>query len=60
LYCGPCIDERAFGLTKKAIRVFLQDGINDNRALRGDNYDPHDMIERSFRGPATRSAEKPN
>ncbi|MGD0137930.1 MAG: alpha/beta hydrolase-fold protein [Tepidisphaeraceae bacterium] len=99
---------------KKPIRIFLQDGVNDNRALHGDiydptrdwhlqnvrlvdaltrkgydvnytwgiglhgqkqggailpemmrwlwrdyprSYDPHDMIERSFRGPATRPAQ---
>jgi enterochelin esterase family protein len=26
---------------KKPIRIFMQDGRNDNRALRGDTYDPN-------------------
>lgn len=114
---GYVYPEKILAGEKKPIRIFLQDGVNDNRALRGDNYDPnrdwhyqnvrlldaltrkgydvnyawgiglhgqkqggaiypemmrwlwrdyprsydpHDMIERSFRGPATRSAERTN
>jgi enterochelin esterase-like enzyme len=114
---GYVYPEKILAREKKPIRIFLQDGVNDNRALRGDNYDPnrdwhyqnvrlldaltrkgydvnftwgiglhgqkqggaiypemmrwlwrdysrsydpHDMIERSFRGPATRSAERTN
>jgi enterochelin esterase family protein len=114
---GYVYPEKILTAEKKPIRVFLQDGVNDNRALHGDNYDsrrdwhyqnvrlmealtnkgydvnytwgiglhgqkqggaiypemmrwlwrdyprtddPHDMIERSFRGPATQPAAKPN
>jgi len=114
---GYVYPEKILAGEKKPIRIFLQDGVNDNRALHGDvydptrdwhyqnvrlldaltrkgydvnytwgiglhgqkqggailpemmrwlwrdyprSYDPHDMIERSFRGPATRSAQKTN
>jgi enterochelin esterase family protein len=114
---GYVYPEKILAEEPKPIRVFLQDGVNDNRALHNDDYDPnrdwhyqnirllealtrkgydvnytwgiglhgqkqggaiypemmrwlwrdyprsydpHDMIERSFRGPATRSAERTN
>lgn len=37
---GHVYPEKVRMAEKKPIRVFLQDGRNDNRALRGDNYDP--------------------
>ena len=111
---GQVYPERILAAEKKPIRVFLCDGVNDNRALRGNNYAPdrdwhyqnvrladaltkkgydvnyawgiglhgqkqggailpemmrwlwrdyprsadaHDMVERSFNGPATKPAE---
>jgi enterochelin esterase family protein len=109
---GHVYPEKILESERKPLRVFLVDGVNDNRALRGDNYDanrdwhvqnvrlvealtkkgydvnytwgiglhgqkqggailpemmrwlwrdyprsydPHDLVERSFRGPATDS-----
>lgn len=37
---GHVYPERVLASEKKPIRVFFQDGVNDNRALRGDKYDP--------------------
>jgi rhamnogalacturonan endolyase len=37
---GQVYPERVLAGEKKPIRIFFQDGVNDNRALRGDNYDP--------------------
>jgi enterochelin esterase family protein len=107
---GDVYPEKILATERKPIRIFLVDGVNDNRALRGDkyepkrdwhyqnvrlvdaltkknydvnftwgiglhgqkqggailpemmrwlwrdyprSYDPHDLVERSFRGPAT-------
>jgi enterochelin esterase-like enzyme len=36
---GHVYPEKVLASEKKPIRVFLQDGRNDNRALRGDRYD---------------------
>jgi enterochelin esterase family protein len=37
---GQVYPERVLAADKKPIRMFFQDGVNDNRALRGDRYDP--------------------
>jgi enterochelin esterase-like enzyme len=37
---GYVYPERVLDSEKKPIRVFFQDGVNDNRALRGNSYDP--------------------
>ena len=37
---GQVYPERILATDKKPIRIFLQDGVNDNRALKGDKYDP--------------------
>ncbi len=37
---GHVYPERVLASEKKPIRVFFQDGVNDNRALHGDKYDP--------------------
>jgi enterochelin esterase family protein len=37
---GDVYPEKIAETERKPIRVFLVDGVNDNRALRGDNYDP--------------------
>lgn len=37
---GQVYPEKVLASEKKPIRVFFQDGVNDNRALRGSNYDP--------------------
>lgn len=36
---GQVYPERVMASEKKPIRMFFQDGVNDNRALRGDKYD---------------------
>ena len=36
---GQVYPERVMASEKKPIRMFFQDGVNDNRALRGDRYD---------------------
>ena len=36
---GQVYPERVLADEKKPIRMFFQDGVNDNRALRGDKYD---------------------
>jgi enterochelin esterase-like enzyme len=37
---GHLYPEKILASERKPIRVFLVDGVNDNRALRGDTYDP--------------------
>jgi enterochelin esterase-like enzyme len=37
---GQVYPERILAADKKPIRMFFQDGVNDNRALKGDRYDP--------------------
>ena len=37
---GDVYPEKVLASERKPIRVFFVDGVNDNRALRGDNYDP--------------------
>ena len=37
---GQVYPERVLAADKKPIRLFFQDGVNDNRALSGDNYNP--------------------
>jgi len=37
---GHVYPEKIMESEKKPIRIFLVDGVNDNRALRGDNYQP--------------------
>jgi enterochelin esterase-like enzyme len=37
---GDVYPEKILESERKPIRVFLVDGVNDNRALRGDQYDP--------------------
>jgi len=37
---GDVYPEKVLESERKPIRVFLVDGVNDNRALRGDKYDP--------------------
>jgi enterochelin esterase-like enzyme len=37
---GHVYPEKILESERKPLRVFLVDGVNDNRALRGDNYDP--------------------
>lgn len=37
---GQVYPERVLAADKKPIRLFFQDGVNDNRALNGDNYNP--------------------
>ncbi|HEY1921333.1 MAG TPA: alpha/beta hydrolase-fold protein [Tepidisphaeraceae bacterium] len=37
---GYVYPEKILAAEKKPIRIFLQDGVNDNRALRGNDYDP--------------------
>jgi enterochelin esterase-like enzyme len=37
---GHVYPEKVLASDRKPIRVFFVDGVNDNRALRGDNYDP--------------------
>jgi len=37
---GQVYPERVLAADKKPIRLFFQDGVNDNRALKGDHYDP--------------------
>jgi enterochelin esterase-like enzyme len=40
---GDTYPEKVLAADRKPIRVFFQDGVNDNRALTGDRYDPtHD------------------
>jgi enterochelin esterase family protein len=41
IHGGYVYPEKILAGEKKPIRIFLQDGVNDNRALRGDNYDPN-------------------
>jgi enterochelin esterase family protein len=36
---GYVYPERVLAAEKKPIRIFMVDGVNDNRALRGDTYD---------------------
>ena len=114
---GQVYPERVLASDRKPIRAFFVDGVNDNRALRGDtyapdrdwhyqnvrlvealtrkgydvnytwgiglhgqkqggaclpemmrwlwrdyprSYDPHDLVERSFRGPANPPAASPD
>lgn len=37
---GDVYPEKILATDRKPIRVFFVDGVNDNRALRGDKYDP--------------------
>jgi enterochelin esterase family protein len=37
---GDVYPERVLAADKKPIRIFLQDGVNDNRALNANGYDP--------------------
>jgi len=37
---GHVYPEKILETDRKPLRIFLVDGVNDNRALRGDNYDP--------------------
>jgi len=37
---GYVYPEKVLASEKKPLRIFFQDGRNDNRALRGDTYDP--------------------
>jgi enterochelin esterase-like enzyme len=37
---GQVYPERVLATERKPIRLFFQDGVNDNRALKGDHYDP--------------------
>ena len=37
---GDVYPEKVLDSDRKPIRVFFVDGVNDNRALRGDKYDP--------------------
>jgi enterochelin esterase-like enzyme len=37
---GQVYPERVLAADKKPIRFFFQDGVNDNRALKDDHYDP--------------------
>jgi enterochelin esterase-like enzyme len=37
---GEVYPEKILASDRKPIRVFFVDGVNDNRALRGDKYDP--------------------
>jgi enterochelin esterase family protein len=37
---GDVYPEKVLASERKPIRVFFVDGVNDNRALRGDKYDP--------------------
>ncbi len=37
---GQVYPERILASEKKPIRIFLQEGVNDNRALRGGRYNP--------------------